>query len=302
MEWPDGDTPDGYSETATYCLDDGYCIDHWPSSVEEQNGLHFCPTEITITNEITLHEDTPYASGVTFTYSEPINGVNSGPGMIPACNYNSDAVGFGMSSEQENSKHIPVLQFKDTNDKLPCDDSYLSVFDTKEKNFKKTSFHFPLESESMPIMAPMGTNHILIFRNQVDYGIDFTGDKENISYDKYLNYSYDGAKNSIRNTNIINFSEDFKIENQLSIPSRTFTAYESVVTTDNGIVYLNGDEVYNGAIGGSGIGDTINMIGAYVSYSHYWNGKIANMSYYNKALTASEVLQNYNSQKARFGL
>ena len=37
-------------------------------------------------------------------------------------------IGFGMSSEQENSKYIPVLKFKDNKDKLPCDDSYLSVF------------------------------------------------------------------------------------------------------------------------------------------------------------------------------
>jgi len=34
----------------------------------------------------------------------------------------------------------------------------------------------------------------------------------------------------------------------------------------------------------------------------YTNGRIANFALYNRALTAEEVLQNYNAQKARFGL
>jgi hypothetical protein len=32
------------------------------------------------------------------------------------------------------------------------------------------------------------------------------------------------------------------------------------------------------------------------------NGKIGNVKLYNKALTAAEVLQNYNATKSRFGL
>tara|TARA_R110000851_G_scaffold259052_1_gene411539 strand:- start:195 stop:869 length:675 start_codon:yes stop_codon:yes gene_type:complete len=33
-----------------------------------------------------------------------------------------------------------------------------------------------------------------------------------------------------------------------------------------------------------------------------WKGKISNVSIYNKALSATEVLQNYNAMKSRFGL
>jgi len=36
------------------------------------------------------------------------------------------------------------------------------------------------------------------------------------------------------------------------------------------------------------------------SLNRYWNGKIANCQVYNKALTAAEVLQNYNATKNRF--
>jgi hypothetical protein len=38
------------------------------------------------------------------------------------------------------------------------------------------------------------------------------------------------------------------------------------------------------------------------SQSYYWNGGIAACRVYYQALTAAEVLQNYNAQKSRFGL
>ena len=38
------------------------------------------------------------------------------------------------------------------------------------------------------------------------------------------------------------------------------------------------------------------------SPSHYWNSDIAQVSIYNRALTADEILQNYNALKGRFGL
>ena len=36
--------------------------------------------------------------------------------------------------------------------------------------------------------------------------------------------------------------------------------------------------------------------------SYYWKGNIAQVSIYNRALTAAEILQNYNALKGRFGL
>ena len=36
--------------------------------------------------------------------------------------------------------------------------------------------------------------------------------------------------------------------------------------------------------------------------AYMWNGAIATFSVYNRSLIASEVLQNYNAQKGRFGL
>ena len=36
--------------------------------------------------------------------------------------------------------------------------------------------------------------------------------------------------------------------------------------------------------------------------TYAWDGKIANVKIYNRALTSTEVVQNYNATKSRFGL
>jgi hypothetical protein len=44
------------------------------------------------------------------------------------------------------------------------------------------------------------------------------------------------------------------------------------------------------------------QIGAYINITELYGGAIASMKVYNKALSASEIAQNYNSQKSRFNL
>jgi hypothetical protein len=46
----------------------------------------------------------------------------------------------------------------------------------------------------------------------------------------------------------------------------------------------------------------ISRLGAIVGGGRYWNGNIAQILIYNKALSSTEVLQNYNATKTRFGL
>ena len=86
----------------------------------------------------------------------------------------------------------------------------------------------------------MRSKYVLIYQNQVDYGIDFSREARNFSYDMKLNYSYDGAKYNLDQTNILILSDDFKIENHFNIPSRSYTGYESIVSIDDGTVYLFG--------------------------------------------------------------
>ena len=65
---------------------------------------------------------------------------------------------------------------------------------------------------------------------------------------------------------------------------------------------------------GSADGDYIDMstksitnsaaiqVGRLMNGLEYWNGQIGPIQIYNRALSASEVLQNYQAQKERFGL
>jgi hypothetical protein len=76
-------------------------------------------------------------------------------------------------------------------------------------------------------------------------------------------------------------------------------------TTNTTKVYINGTEVSSTAHGSDTISETnplyLGFIGAGVS-SPYLNGKIGAAYFYTKGLSATEVLQNYNATKARYGL
>jgi len=67
-------------------------------------------------------------------------------------------------------------------------------------------------------------------------------------------------------------------------------------------LYLNGTllatQAHTGTIVNSGIG----RISGYDNGGEIWDGNISTVSIYNRALTATEVLQNYNATKTRFGL
>ena len=67
--------------------------------------------------------------------------------------------------------------------------------------------------------------------------------------------------------------------------------------------YFNGEESISTTVGGTPISYAGNIaIAAAGNGSDQWNGHISSVYLYNRALTASEVLQNYNATKGRFGL
>ena len=83
--------------------------------------------------------------------------------------------------------------------------------------------------------------------------------------------------------------------------------YNMCVTYDSSsgyILYQNGISVdtsnTTGSITVSGSGSAI--IGALSTNSRFYDGKISQTLLYNKVLTASEVLKNYNALRGRFGL
>ena len=87
--------------------------------------------------------------------------------------------------------------------------------------------------------------------------------------------------------------------------STTFgmTCFSGVYDGSNLKLYENGVLVSTSASYTSNINDSTNnlRIGA-GGGGYYWPGKIGQVLIYNKALSSSEVLQNYNSSRARHGL
>jgi hypothetical protein len=79
-----------------------------------------------------------------------------------------------------------------------------------------------------------------------------------------------------------------------------------IILTYNGStikIYLNSNEVYSQNASGNIVNVESNVnIGGEPSQSFVLNGNIAQVSIYNRALTAQEIQQNFNATKSRFGL
>jgi hypothetical protein len=85
------------------------------------------------------------------------------------------------------------------------------------------------------------------------------------------------------------------------------TSWYYIVSTHNGPsspmkLYVNSIEVASGTTP-SNIANSTNLrIGTWDGGGRYLNGNIAQVSIYNRALTAAEVTQNFNALRGRYGL
>jgi hypothetical protein len=90
-------------------------------------------------------------------------------------------------------------------------------------------------------------------------------------------------------------------------PNTSLNQWNYVVATYDGSLiklYRNGILVQSSSQSGNlpNVTNTPIYIAAGNSAARYWNGLIANVHFYNRALTSTEILQNYNAHKSRFGL
>ena len=98
---------------------------------------------------------------------------------------------------------------------------------------------------------------------------------------------------TITTSNFINTSNWYQVVG-------TFTSGRRRLYVNNNLV--NSDTV-TGTLGTNTGGMSIGAYGGYTgSKSYYYNGNLAICRVYNKELTSTEVLQNYNATKGRFGL
>ena len=81
--------------------------------------------------------------------------------------------------------------------------------------------------------------------------------------------------------------------------------YVGAVANGSGtiITYVDGVQDNTGTVTYSTVGQN-NFVGKsnHVGSEFYWNGSIANVQYYNRPLTASEVQQNFNATRGRYGV
>ena len=115
--------------------------------------------------------------------------------------------------------------------------------------------------------------------------------------------SYKGI-NFGANTQFLNLKTDGDISASL------VGAWNNIILTYNGsgkttqsnyTIYVNGVVVANATSGGYASVTNTSLIGR-IAASNTFNGGIANFLVYNRVLSASDVLQNYNAGKDRFGL
>ena len=79
----------------------------------------------------------------------------------------------------------------------------------------------------------------------------------------------------------------------------TFTPSDRVIGYVNGSFYNQGDLANNKNI----LYSNQNLsIARWSAGGRHWNGRISNFSVYNRVLTASEISQNFNALRSRFGI
>jgi hypothetical protein len=88
----------------------------------------------------------------------------------------------------------------------------------------------------------------------------------------------------------------------------TNSVWQNLTYTKNGtsvIGYLNGIQSFTSTAGNANVfysNKNLNIGGTVIFSDRDYKGNIASTQVYNRALSATEVLQNYNSTKTRFGL
>jgi len=111
---------------------------------------------------------------------------------------------------------------------------------------------------------------------------------------------------NIRSSNAVYFwgnSADFNPTNFISEENSWTNAVFTVDAAKKITAYKNGIFNEDSTISSLSNTNALNYdIGVRRYFGEYFNGNISQVSIYNKALTASEVQQNYNALKGRYGL
>ena len=121
-----------------------------------------------------------------------------------------------------------------------------------------------------------------------------TGIGTSYNTNNQLGYTWNGAINT------------YSWNSGLIIPNNTWCMIALTVSTTNAIAYLyqsSGVTSATNTVSHSSVSSVkFDIARDSFNSSRFFKGNIANAQIYNRALSATEVLQNYNAQKSRFNL
>jgi hypothetical protein len=108
----------------------------------------------------------------------------------------------------------------------------------------------------------------------------------------------------IRQNNSGNFSIVRGANVGITVPAYTLSVwYNITMTWDSTTFYAYSNGTFIGSLGYTGGGNPSPIyIGSQNSSINFYNGNIAQTQIYNRALSSTEIKQNYNATKGRYGL
>ena len=119
-----------------------------------------------------------------------------------------------------------------------------------------------------------------------------------IIYDGKIGFFYGGGGSVVKSTTLMNLNVWYNI-------CVTYLGNTTILMYLNGV--LDATKSTTSATAGYNLSDWSSgnqnpRIGSWYNSSFPFQGKISNIQTYNRSLSATEVLQNYNALKGRFGL
>lgn len=177
-------------------------------------------------------------------------------------------------------------------------DDTISIPQTSTLEFEKTS---PFTISSWVKVNSVGGS---------DYDIIITNQQNGGNYRGY--YLQIGPSGIIRLILRSGLSDRFFFDTSAALSAGAWSSvcvtYDGNNSSSSGKTFINGVEVSTSettstsAISGTTISGLPIYIGSRAAAANFFNGDIANTHIYNRALSSTEVAQNYNALKGRFGL
>ena len=165
-----------------------------------------------------------------------------------------------------------------------------------------------LDGVQVPLSICVWAKHIGSFKNyEVLWGVDYSTSNHGLWSMLRIdsgNFRYYTSTSSGGYQSRTSFSVENDVWNYYVV------TMEGSVSSSTCKHYLNGSNLKNGsaqsfsmnALSSTPYSPIDFRIGNNQRAFEYWKGKIATAMWYNKALSAAEILQNFNATKSRFGL